>query len=176
MYQKILVPVDGSPTSDRGLEEAIRLGVLTHGHLRLIHVVDELSFSLTMGGYAAYAGEWMTKLRDDGQHILGQAKVRVTAAGLEAQTVLYEGFDGRVDDLVVAEAKKWPADLIVIGTHGRRGVGRLVLGSSAERMLRQSPVPVLLVRAPETATVPTPSNGDEKPLRVSLPTGALALE
>lgn len=176
MYQRILVPVDGSPTSDRGLEEAIRLGTLTHGQLRLLHVVDELSFALTMDGYAGYVGDWMDTLREGGKRILERAKARVTAAGLEAQTVLYDNLEGRVHDLTVAEATKWPADVIVIGTHGRRGVGRMVLGSSAEHVLRLSPVPVLLVRAPEPAAVPKLEAHDGSPLRVHLPTGALAME
>jgi nucleotide-binding universal stress UspA family protein len=176
MYQRILVPVDGSPTSDRGLEEAIRLGTLTHGQLRLLHVVDELSFALAMDAYSGYAGDWMNTLRDEGKRILEDAKARAAAAGLEAETVLYDNFEGRVHDLTVAEATKWPADVIVIGTHGRRGIGRMVLGSSAEHVLRLSPVPVLLVRAPEAAATPKPEDRDESILRVRLPTGALAIE
>lgn len=88
----------------------------------------------------------------------------------------YDNFEGRVHELVAAEAAKWPADVIVIGTHGRRGIGRMVLGSSAEHVLRLSPVPVLLVRAPEAAATPKPEDGDESILRVRLPTGALAIE
>jgi nucleotide-binding universal stress UspA family protein len=53
---------------------------------------------------------------------------------------------GRVSDVIVKEAAQWPADLIVLGTHGRRGAGRLLLGSDAEQVLRVAPVPVLLVR------------------------------
>ena len=63
MYQRILVPVDGSPTSDRGLQEAIRLARLTHGELRLIHVIDELSFALGIDSYGYYAGELLDLLR-----------------------------------------------------------------------------------------------------------------
>ena len=176
MYQKILVPVDGSPTSERGLDEAIRLGTLTHGHLRLLHVVDELSLALAMDAYSGYAGDWMNTLREDGKRILADAKSRVAAAGLEAETVLIDNFEGRVHDLTVAEATKWPADVIVIGTHGRRGIGRMVLGSSAEHVLRLSPVPVLLVRTPEPLAPTKPEARDGSPVRVHLPTGALAME
>jgi len=59
---------------------------------------------------------------------------------------LADRLDGRVCDLVTQSARTCGADLIVIGTHGRRGVGRLMLGSDAEQILRLSPVPVLLVR------------------------------
>lgn len=176
MYQRILVPVDGSPTSDRGLQEAIRLAQLTHGTLRLIHVVDDLSFALAMDAYSGYSGDWMNALREGGRKVLESAKAQVTAAGLDAETALFDSVEGRVHELTVAEAKKWPADVIVIGTHGRRGIGRLVLGSSAEYVLRLSPVPVLLVRAEEPPTEPVRETADAKPLRVHLPTGALSIE
>lgn len=176
MYQRILVPVDGSPTSDRGLQEAIRLARLTDGKLRLIHVVDDLSFALAMDAYAGYSGDWMSALREGGRKVLEDAKAQITAAGLQAETVLYDSVEGRVHELTVSEAKSWPADVIVIGTHGRRGVGRLVLGSSAEYVLRLSPVPVLLVRAADTPAEPVRETADEKPLRVHLPSGALSIE
>ena len=150
MYQRILVPVDGSPTSDRGLDEAIRLAQLTGGRLRLMHVVDELSLALgNAGGFSMATPDMFQLLRDAGAQILAQARARVEAAALPVDTVLDDTLGGRVCDLVVTQAKQWPADLIVIGTHGRRGVGRLVMGSGAEQILRLAPVPVLLVRAAE---------------------------
>ena len=76
MYQRILVPVDGSPTSDRGLQEAIRLAQLTHGELRLIHVIDELSFALGIDSYGYYAGELLDLLRKDGAAILSTPPTR----------------------------------------------------------------------------------------------------
>jgi nucleotide-binding universal stress UspA family protein len=149
MYQRILVPVDGSPTSRRGLDEAINLAVMSHGRLRLCHVIDELSFALAMDAYSGYSGNWLESLREEGRRILDEARATAGAAGIEADTLLCDSFAGSVQEQVTAEARKWPADLIVLGTHGRRGVGRLVLGSSAEHILRFAPVPVLLVRAPE---------------------------
>ncbi|WOB76835.1 universal stress protein [Achromobacter xylosoxidans] len=152
MYQRILVPVDGSPTSERGLQEAIRLALLTHAHLRLIHVIDEMSFMLGIDAYGYAAGELLDLLRKDGTEILQQASATVRAQGVPVDSVLYENLDKTVQQRIIAEAEMWKADLIVIGTHGRRGVRRLVLGSSAEGVLRTSPVPVLLVRAPEEST------------------------
>ncbi|MFY2950534.1 universal stress protein [Achromobacter ruhlandii] len=149
MYQRILVPVDGSPTSERGLQEAIRLALLTHASLRLIHVIDEMSFMLGIDVYGYAAGELLDLLRKDGTEILQQASATVRAQGVPVDSVLYENLDKTVQQRIIAEAEMWKADLIVIGTHGRRGVRRLVLGSSAEGVLRTSPVPVLLVRAPE---------------------------
>jgi nucleotide-binding universal stress UspA family protein len=152
MYQRILVPVDGSPTSERGLDEAIRLAQLTGGRLRLLHVVDELSVALgSGGGFSAAAPDTFALLRDAGREVLMQAQARVESAGLAVDTVLDDTLGGRVCDLVVTQSRQWPADLIVLGTHGRRGVGRLLLGSDAEQVLRLAQVPVLLVRAPEPA-------------------------
>ena len=59
---------------------------------------------------------------------------------------------GRVCDVVVEQAKEFGADLIVLGTHGRRGVSRLLVGSDAEQIVRVAPVPVLLVREASAAT------------------------
>ena len=150
MYQRILVPVDGSPTSERGLAEAIRLARSGGGQLRLIHVVDELAYALgTAGSFGGGSADLFTLLREAGQAILEKARATVVAEGVAVDTVLEDTFAGRLCDQVAAQAKSWPADLIVIGTHGRRGVGRMVLGSDAEQILRLAPVPVLLVRAAE---------------------------
>ena len=152
MYQRILVPIDGSPTSNRGLDEAIQLARLTGASLRLIHIVDEMTFATGFETYAAYAGDVIPMMRQAGEEILALGKARVAAAGLDkVETQLLESFAVRVWELVVEQAQDWKADLIVIGTHGRRGMGRLLMGSDAEQILRMSPVPVLLVRAPETA-------------------------
>ena len=166
MYQRILVPIDGSSTASRGLDEAIRLAKLTGGRLRLLHVIDELSFALAMDAYAGYAGTWLEELRTNAAKLLQAGQARAAAAGVEADTVLLDRFKGAVHDQVIAEAEACKAELIVIGTHGRRGIGRWVMGSSAEHILRMSPVPVLLVRAPESASA--------EHERFMLPVGVLA--
>jgi len=148
MYQRILVPVDGSPTSKRGLAEAIALAGMTGAHLRLINVVDMMVFAMEADTFAGSASDMIPLMREGGQKVLAIARAQVAAAGVAVDTVLRDGFAGRVCDLVVDEAKAWSADLIVIGTHGRRGAGRWLLGSDAEQILRTAPVPVLLVRAP----------------------------
>ena len=147
MYQRILVPIDGSATAQRGLEEAIALARLTQGRLRLLHVIDDLSFSLVMDAYAGSAGGWLDELRAAGLRLLEEARISANKAGVEAETMLCEKVSGVVHEQITAEATRWGADLIVLGTHGRRGVGRAVMGSSAENVLRLAKVPVLLVRA-----------------------------
>lgn len=148
MYQRILVPIDGSPTAKRGLEEALAVAGLTHASVRLIHVVDQLPYSSGLDPTAGWSGDMYAQLRDAGEAILDDGKAQVAAAGIPVDVALRDTFEGRVCDLVVDEAARWPADLIVIGTHGRRGPGRLLLGSDAEQILRLAPVPVLLVRTP----------------------------
>jgi nucleotide-binding universal stress UspA family protein len=153
MYQRILVPIDGSPTSTRGLQEAMAVAKLTHASMRLIHVVDQLPFTLSLDPTAAsWTGDMYTLLRETGEGILKEGKAQVDAAGIPVDVALRDSLEGRVCDLVVEEAARWGADLIVIGTHGRRGPGRVLLGSDAEQILRLAPVPVLLVRMDGRAT------------------------
>jgi len=147
MYTKILVPVDGSPTSDLGLAEALRLAKLTHAKLRLLHAVDMPSVLLSPEGGMATSPTMFEMLRQGGEEILAKARTSAERAGVPSESVLRDTVTGRVCDLVVDEAKQWGAELIVIGSHGRRGAGRLLLGSDAEQIARLSPVPVLLVRA-----------------------------
>ena len=149
MYTHILVPVDGSPTSDRGLDEAVKVARLTGARLRLIHVVDQLVYSAGMEGFGAMTADLILLLREGGEKVLETAKARVAASGVPVETALFDSFAGRVCDLVVAEATNWHADLIVVGTLGRRGVGRGFMGSDAERIVRLAPTPVLLVRGGE---------------------------
>ena len=152
MYQRILVPIDGSPTAARGLDEAIALARLTGATLRLLYVLDELVFVTGFECGATYIEDVLPKLKEAGEQILAGGKARVEAAGLVADTRLKECLGARTSEIVVAEADDWRADLIVLGTHGRRGVGRLLLGSDAEQVLRTAHVPVLLVRAREAVT------------------------
>ncbi|MDM0072254.1 universal stress protein [Variovorax sp. J31P207] len=148
MYQRILVPLDGSATSKQGLDEAIRLAAQTHGRLRLVHVVDSQSMAMAMGLAAGPVGDCFEVLARNGRQILDDGQAAAAAAGVEAETLLHDGASNPVPDLIAADASRWPADLIVIGTHGRRGVERFVGGSCAEYLLRCTPVPVLLVQAP----------------------------
>ncbi len=175
MYQRILVPVDGSSTSDSGLAEAIRLAQLTKGRLRLLHVIDELSLGYGMTAYSGYAGDWLTVLRQTGAEVLETGKEIAAKAGVDVETVLNDNFGSALPEVVQTEAATWPADVIVLGTHGRRGFGRLMLGSDAEKILRVSRVPVLLVRATEPLAAPGAGVAG-KPTHVSLPSAALAIE
>ena len=146
MYKHILVPVDGSPTSTQGLGEALRLAHMSGGQVRLLHLVDTLSLALTLGAYGAFSGDIAEDLRKEGQKILKDCRQQALDAGVPVDVVMEEGTRGRLAELVQEQVRSWPADVVVLGTHGRRGVGRMVLGSDAEQVVRSCPVPVLLVR------------------------------
>lgn len=146
MYERILVPIDGSETSSAGLQEAIRLAKLTGSQLRLLHAVDEMPFVMSAEGYSAISADVLALLHEAGEQILQNGRTLVRESGLAVDTVLFDSLSGRLCDLVAEEARKWHADVIVLGTHGRRGVGRLLMGSDAEQIVRSAPVSVLLVR------------------------------
>lgn len=146
MYQHILVAVDGSSTSDLALAEAVRLAREQGAKLRLVHVVDALTLN--------YDAEWVNyaEIREAfiraGNDTLKRAQATVQQAGVEAEAKLaeIEAPGRRIADMIAQEAQSWPADLIVIGTHGRRGISHVLLGSVAESVLRIAGKPVLLIR------------------------------
>ena len=151
MINKILVPVDGSSTSMRGLAEAIALTKQVNGTLRLLHSVDELLMTDVPLG-TDYYNQWVAEMRARGQKILREAQAFCRKRDIDAEAVLAETMGKRAADIIMDQAKQWPADLIVMGTHGRRGVKRLLMGSDAELVLRSSAVPVMLVREQTEST------------------------
>jgi nucleotide-binding universal stress UspA family protein len=148
MYQRILVPIDSSTPSQAGLDEAIRLAKATGARVLVLHVMDELSSANGFETGQSYCTELLPMMKRRAQALLEKSRARAEAAGVPAETALSEGFRGTVSELIVDKAASWGAGLIVVGTHGRRGIGRFVLGSDAEQILRTTPVPVLLVKEP----------------------------
>jgi nucleotide-binding universal stress UspA family protein len=166
MYQRILVPVDGSLTSSQGLAEAIKLAKLTGASLRVIHAANELTFA---SGYEMYSGDLIGLLKKAGELILVEARQVAAASGVQAETVLSETLGRRLCDIVAEQVKAWHADLIVIGTHGRRGIGRALIGSDAEQIVRTASIPVLLVRVARVKEDPRVARGaDEATLAENL--------
>ena len=146
MYERILVPVDGSDTANRGLQEAIRLSKALGGELRLVHIVDDSPLALNPETGIA-AAPLVADFAQAGRSILEEARHVAQAEGIEPSVVLHENFTGQIADLIVEEARKSRAEIIVMGTHGRRGVRHAVLGSDAEAVVQRADVPVLLVRS-----------------------------
>ena len=150
MYPRILVAIDGSDTSNLALEQAVQLAKDQRARLRIVHVVESARYAVSMAdGYPFDPTPLWEALRGDGRQALLTAESKARGAGVEAETVMLEGNDPsqRVASMVVKDAQQWDADLIVLGTHGRRGLDRIFLGSVAETLVRMAPAPVLLVRA-----------------------------
>ena len=153
MFERILVSIDGGDTSNRALAVATQMARDSGGRarLRLVHVLDP---ALALGGARAFThdlGDMQSTFelgRDGGTQLLDDAQQITHAAGLEADTELLERYGDGLGNMVANAALRWDADLIVVGTHGRHGVGRVLLGSGAEDIVRNAPVPVLVVRMP----------------------------
>ena len=141
MFQRILVPVDGSETSTKALVAALELARNTDGRVRILHFLDELG----MSGFA-YGVDLKGLARDQADEVLQNALAVARSAGIPADTHLVEASGQRLGEVVADEAQVWEADLIVMGTHGRRGVSQTLLGSGAEQVFRIAPVPVLSIR------------------------------
>lgn len=152
MYNHILVAVDGSDTSNLALREAIKLAKDQQASLRLVHVVDETPAYMAIDNSTIQDPELISEVKKAlhaaGQNVLATSAAVVREAGIEADTVIkvVETLGPHIYDAIEEEAMRWPADVIVIGTHGRRGFRRLLLGSVAEGVARIATKPVLLVR------------------------------
>ena len=149
MYKRFLVPIDGTDTARSGLKEAIELATQQKAAIRLLHVVNDFPILMEMSSAINFE-QYSDGLQQYGRKVLDEARALVESTGVACETQLETLKGGRVSDAILKEVRSSACDLIVIGTHGRRGFQRALLGSDAEAVLRESPVPVLLIRAPGT--------------------------
>lgn len=146
MYQRILVPTDGSAGVERAIAHAADLAVEHGGELHAVYVVNTASFaSLPME--TSWEGV-SDMLRRDGEEAVDRVREIAEGRGVPVVGELVEGSPSRE---IVRYATDHDCDLVVMGTHGRGGLDRLLLGSVAERVVRSSPVPVLTVRVSKGA-------------------------
>ncbi len=140
-FQRILVAVDSSPIAAHAAEVGIELARALAGEVAFVHAIDP-DLAIAPGGGASSA-ELIAFATQEGRKLLAgfRQRARSQPAPLEFVPV------GRPASEVVKAAREWPADLIVIGSHGRGGVARVVLGSVADGVLRHAPCPVIVVRA-----------------------------
>lgn len=150
MFNKILVAVDGSSTAGRGLKTAVSLAINQDATLIILHVVDERT-PVIYPEAGLYADQIIASLRDNGRKIIAAAQREASRQVVKAQTRMVETLGLPVAEVIAREAKRLRADLIVLGTHGRQGLKRVVMGSDAEGVVRLANVPVLLVRSPVRA-------------------------
>jgi len=146
MYTRILVPVDGSAPARRGLDEAIELAERLGASLHLIHVIDARML-ISEASLAVPPAQVLDDWRDAGDTLVRQAVAHAQERGVVCEGAVRCDPGFRVFELILKEAADCGAQLIVMGTHGRRGLQRLALGSDAEMVVRDSTVPVLLVRS-----------------------------
>jgi nucleotide-binding universal stress UspA family protein len=166
MYRRILVPVDGSSTSKLGLQHALGLAKDQHARVHVLNVVDELAIAPMMDGYPEVDMSMLIdSMRATGEEAIEEGRTHAAKANVEATTAIVDARGRAVSDVILDHAKKCRADLIVMGTHGRRGLNRLLLGSDAERVLRKAPVPVLLVRGAKTKRRSAPEGRSRKEQR-----------
>lgn len=147
MYKQIMLAVDGSDSSNAAIEETIKLIKGQQTHLRIIHVLDE-SFLYTGGPGFDYAS-LNSVLREQGEELLTKAEQRIKSqctVEIEKSLLELKPLQGRIAEVIAEEAKECAADLLILGTHGRRGFSRFFIGSVAENTVRISHLPVLLVR------------------------------
>jgi len=148
MYRRILVPIDGSPTARAGLDEAIRLARQTGASLRIFHAIDDPFTALGIDEVVAAPRNIDALLEQNARRIVDEGMAAARQGGVYADSEIEDRLHGQLQDLVAKAALDWKADLIVMGTHGHRGMVRMLLGSDAEQILRDAPVPVMLVHGP----------------------------
>jgi nucleotide-binding universal stress UspA family protein len=145
MIQRILVPLDGSDTEHRVMGQAIEMARAHRAKLVLLHVVTEYPMMVEMASVASI-DVMRRSLRHYGEQVLAEATEFCSQHDVEVQSVLREVPNARAAEAIVDEVQRSSCDMIVLGTHGRTGLTRLVLGSDAQLILRSSPVPILVVR------------------------------
>lgn len=162
MYKKLLVAMDGSECAQCALGEAIAIANLTQGAIRVVHVIDEPAILAAAGYYDPVTLREV--MLTQATEALETARQSVAAQGVPVDSELLHTLDLSRDvaECINTAAQAWGAELIVLGTHGRRGMSRLMLGSVAERVLRVAQTPVLMVRAPSLASMTTSSTRPER--------------
>lgn len=139
MYDTLLVATDGSPPAEAAVERAVALAAAVDADLRAVSVVDTMAYGLADVG----SGVALEALREDAEGHVGAVAEAAAAAGVDCTTAVRTGEPARA---IAEHAEETGVDLVVVGTHGRRGVSRFLLGSVAERVARTAPVSVLIVR------------------------------
>jgi nucleotide-binding universal stress UspA family protein len=145
MFKEILLPTDGSDHADEAVNCAVALAKKFGARLHLIHVIE----TPRLQDYGAFFAlpNILEELRKSGEAILKETAKYIRESGL--QEIASDMPEGYPADEILEYSKQNKIDLIVMGTHGRRGFNRVVLGSISEEIVRRSPVPVLTVRMSE---------------------------
>lgn len=145
VFQNIVIATDGSSSSETAIELGSSLAAQFGAKVTLVYVFEPVKYALPEG-YVPYSADQLTEMTDHFQQMLATAKHRALSSGVtDVETRLLQGIPA---EEICDFASKQGADLIVVGTHGRGVVGRMLLGSVAEKVLRAATVPVLTARGP----------------------------
>jgi nucleotide-binding universal stress UspA family protein len=138
-FRRILIALDDSAIAAHAAEVGLELAISLKAQAALVYVVDPAPALQTDSGISA--AEWAATLNREGQAFLA------TTAQRTGQPSAWQFLrEGKPADQILATAREWEADVIVIGTHGRSGVSRLLLGSTAESVVRHATCPVLVIK------------------------------
>jgi nucleotide-binding universal stress UspA family protein len=148
VFRRILVATDFSEASAPAVELAVRLAKSWGAQLLVAHVYDEPRLPELSFAHVRLYEEFESKVKADAALQLGEVAGNARADGVGTEELLLKGF---ADEAIVQAARGKAADLILIGTHGRRGAGRFFLGSVAARVIATAPCPVLTVRSQEAS-------------------------
>ncbi|MEO6421275.1 MAG: universal stress protein [Candidatus Nitrotoga sp.] len=147
MYKRIAVAVDGSETSDKALDEATKLAQEMSSIILLLHMREEMAIMWEPDGMnMILMQDSLNAVSDAGRELLAKHSRQLTEQGVTVETILVETYGGHTGSVISEEAQKWNADLLVVGTHGHKGIEHLLMGSVAEGVARSASMPVLLVR------------------------------
>lgn len=147
MYKKILVATDGSTLSKKAVSNAIAMAQLTGAELVALKVVPRYPQTYFEGGVALAASEVSRIEKQWASHAQAVVDAVVkTAAGKSVKAKAVTAKSDLVSDAIIATAKKNKCDLIIMASHGRRGIKRLLLGSETQQVLTHSHIPVLVLR------------------------------
>ncbi len=144
MFKHILIPVDGSSNAAQAVDKAAGLAKAFGSTLTLVTVIDNYPFAGVGGDFAFGQVEYLEAATANAAAALNQAQAQLSAQGLACDKRVIE--EHVIHEGILDTAKQLGVDLIVMGSHGRHGLEKLLLGSVASRVLGRSPVPVLLVR------------------------------
>ncbi len=144
MFKHIVVPVDGSETAMQAVAKAAELAKAFDSKITLVSVVDNYPFTGLGGDYVFGQAEYLNAAKANAQSALERAHAALSGQGLVCEQSIVE--DHVIHDGILNTVQATSADLIVMGSHGRHGIEKLLLGSVTLRVLGRSPVPVLVVR------------------------------
>jgi len=147
MFKHILVPVDGSATSFKAVDKAVDLAKAFDGKVTVIYVIDPYPFTGVGTDFAYGQATYLNAATAEANDSIRAARERIEAAGVPLESTVVENHTPWRG--IIESANAIEADLIVMGSHGRRGLEKMVLGSVAQRVLQHADQPVLVVRAPE---------------------------